>query len=105
MPKAAKGALFDQPSLAWVAERGPEIVAPVGQVLAMPKSVSVVPATSDAGAGAGGANVNLTATFNINAVDGSSVRDVVRNKIGPEFVSWLRTNFGKDQLRAALGVA
>lgn len=49
-------------------------------------------------------NISLSASFNISALDGPSVRDLVRSQIGPQFVEWVRANLGKTVLKEALGV-
>jgi hypothetical protein len=51
-----------------------------------------------------GLNVYFQADFNINALDGANVRDVVREQIAPELVDWIRTNAGKALIGEALGV-
>jgi hypothetical protein len=105
IPGAATGMVFKSPTLAWVAEKKAEAVLPLDQLA----EIASRPAGAMVGGGSAGAeqrtiNNYLTASFNINALDGANVRDVVRAKIGPEFISWLKTNFGKDQLRWALGL-
>jgi len=57
-------------------------------------------------AGVGGRTVNVmfTAQFDIRALDGESIRDVVREKVGPELVEWVKSNLGKRELGTALGV-
>ncbi len=104
VPKAATGAVFEKPTLTWIAENGPEAAIPLARTGNVPQAISVN-ATGGAGSEQPAAVMNLNANFEIKTVDGNSVRDIVREKIGPELISWLRTNFGKDKLRAALGVA
>lgn len=51
----------------------------------------------------GGGDIYLTAKFEINAVDERSIRDIVRKKIGPEFIQYVKVGLGKTLLREALG--
>jgi hypothetical protein len=97
VPAAAGGGVFMKPTFAMIAEKRPEAAIPLERL------------NEFRGNGEGGRPaappINLSASFEISAVDGASVRDIVRTKVGPELVSWLKTNFGKDALRAALGVS
>ena len=74
--------------------RVPEITIPVNRL-------GDLPLTARGGASV---NMNFAATFEIDAVDGNSVRDIVRAKIGPELIAWIRANIGKQSFREALGV-
>jgi len=72
------------PTMYMAGERGTERVniSPVGQ--------------------SGSATNNLQAIFNINAIDPSTMRDVVRNQIGPEFIEFVKGGLGKTGLKEAL---
>jgi len=50
----------------------------------------------------GSATTTLQAVFNINAIDPSTMRDVVRNQIGPEFIEFVKGGLGKTGLKEAL---
>ena len=106
VPKAATGAVFETPTLAWVAEKKTEAVLSLDQLAEIATRGSSEKGGGGSIGGEGGrtVNFNMAATFEISAVDGASVRNVVREKIGPELIGWLKTNFGKDQLREALGI-
>jgi hypothetical protein len=93
---AQHGAIIREPSLVMMGEEGPR-----NPELAMPMDDYK---SALAAAGIAGRSANMTAIFNINAVDGDSVRKLVRSKIGPEFVSWIKANLGKESMQAALGV-
>ena len=96
VPAAAGGGVFTRPTFAMIAEKGPEAAIPLerlNEFRGQGKEATPAPV------------LNLSASFEISAVDGASVREIVRTKIGPELVGWLKTNFGRDELRAALGVS
>jgi hypothetical protein len=56
------------------------------------------------GGNGGSRNVIFNAQFDIQAIDGNSIREIVRGRIGPELVEWVKTNIGKRELAQALGV-
>lgn len=94
---AQAGMVVQEPMLLKVGEQAPRI----------PEIVAPLPALAGAFQEGGGSQqvvLNFSPTYNISAIDGNSVRDVVRNKIMPETIAALRANFGKMLLQEALGV-
>jgi hypothetical protein len=98
LPTAQSGRLINEPSLIVAGEQAPqipEIITPLPDYLA----------AIQGGPGPGrSVNVSMAAYFNINALDAAGVRDIVRSKIGPQLVEWLKANLGKTVLKEALGV-
>lgn len=94
LPHAQTGAVLREPTLLFAGEaapRIPEIVLPADKLGTMLRV--------ERGRGA----TNLNATFYISTVDDTGLRRIVRERIGPELVAWIRTNMGKEPMRAALG--
>lgn len=89
MPKAQHGARFDRPTIALVGEV-PETVIP-DKMLRAPGE-----------RGRGGGSTYLQATFNINALDPRTMREVVRSQIAPEFIEFVRVGMGKTKMKEAL---
>ena len=58
----------------------------------------------DSGGGVGG-DTNISATFNITAIDENSVRNIVRDRIAPEFIEMVKGNMNNSRtdLREAQG--
>lgn len=100
----ATGGYIPNPTLAYVAEKVPEFVTDV------PQMAAIMTAVAGAGAegGGGGKEINITlnvaSNFEISALDPSTMRDVVRNQIAPEFIDFIETNLPKKRLQEALGV-
>ena len=56
--------------------------------------------------GRGGANISIVMPSEFN-VNGTIIgdREYFRQRLFPEFISMLRSNFGKQELKSALGVS
>jgi hypothetical protein len=98
LPTAQAGRLITEPSLIVAGEQAPripEIIAP------LPDYIAAIQGGSGPGRSV---NVFLSTSFNIDTLDATGVRDIVRSKIGPQIVEWLKANLGKTVLKEALGV-
>ena len=100
IPKAAKGAFFPEPTLAMVAEKGPEVVAPI------PMLQNIISKGSrDRGVERGAdVNVNVSATFNIQTLDPMTMRDVVRDQIEPQLLETIKSGVRKTPWKQVMGV-
>jgi hypothetical protein len=78
----AEGGIAWIPQLARIAEHEPEIIMPLRDYRA-----DAIPA-----AGAGGRNSNVNVTFNIRALDGTDMINVVRSKVVPILQNILNHN-------------
>jgi len=83
LPTFAKGGIagLHGPEIIMVGEEGPERITPIARERTVPiarKEVST--------------NIEFNAIFQITALEPLAVRDVVRNRIGPEFIEWVRLN-------------
>jgi len=83
LPSFAEGGIagLHGPEVIMVGERGPERITPVGK-----EGVTT--------------SVEFNAIFQITALEPLAVRDVVRDRVGPEFIEWVRLN--KTNLLEAL---
>jgi len=101
LPHGAAGALIEQPTLMVAGENAPsvpEILLPI------PGLKAALGAAAAGGGGAGATQIILAANFNVNCLDSEDMQDVVRKKIGPQFIEMIRSNIGKRELQEALGV-
>jgi TP901 family phage tail tape measure protein len=71
----------------------PEITAPAANIINAVRSE-----------GGKSVTLNFNPSFYIDAIDGNSVRKIVREKIGPELIAMLKANINKRQMMEAFGV-
>ena len=89
LPSFATGGIAWEPQVAMVAERGPEVIRPLAE------DRKLMAATGKK------VDVNLTANFYIKSPDTLGWQRIVREKIAPEFVNWVRLN--KSEMAEAIG--
>ena len=95
----AHGALVTGPTEALIGEKGPELVIPLDR---LPGELGEKLGRGRPGKKERSVEVSLQATFHINALDPSTMRDVVRDKIGPELIEFVRVGIGRTKMQEAL---
>lgn len=100
----ASGMVLNEPTLMVAGEGGPAVPEALIPIPNLKAALEEAGARGAGGGGGGQTVVSMVANFYIQCLDSEDMREVVRTKIGPEFIETIRGNLLKRDLQEALGV-